>query len=76
MPSIYDLTVKDIHGKSVKLSKYKGKASYASVAELASATLGNDRDGLRREFLNLVRKAETLAQRQPADGADSIDGGR
>ena len=26
MPSIYDFTVKDIHGKSVKLSKYKGKA--------------------------------------------------
>ena len=26
MASIYDFTVKDIHGKSVKLSKYKGKA--------------------------------------------------
>jgi len=49
-------------GLLLRDSKYKGKASYASVAELASATLGNDRDGLRREFVNLVRKAETLAQ--------------
>jgi glutathione peroxidase len=26
MPSIYDFTVKDIHGKSIKLDAYKGKA--------------------------------------------------
>ena len=25
MPSVYDFSVKDIHGKTVKLSKYKGK---------------------------------------------------
>jgi Ca-activated chloride channel family protein len=57
-------------GLLLRDSKYKGKASYASVAELASSTLGNDRDGLRREFVSLVRKAETLAQRQRADRLD------
>lgn len=63
-------------GLLLRDSKYKAKASYASVAELAGATLGNDRDGLRREFVNLVRKAETLAQRQRADRGESIDVGR
>jgi len=61
-------------GLLLRDSKYKGEASYASVAELAGATLGNDRDGLRQEFVNLVKKAATLAQRQRADRGDSDEG--
>lgn len=61
-------------GLLLRDSKYKGKASYASVAEVAGATLGDDRDGLRREFVNLVRKAEMLAQRQRADRGDTDEG--
>jgi Ca-activated chloride channel family protein len=63
-------------GLLLRDSKYKGKASFASVAELAGATLGNDRDGLRREFVALVRRAETLVQRNRADRGDSDTGGR
>lgn len=62
-------------GLLLRDSKYKGKASYASVAETAGATLGNDPDGLRREFVTLVRKAQTLAQRR-ADRGESVDVGR
>jgi Ca-activated chloride channel family protein len=63
-------------GLLLRDSKYKGKASFASVAELAGATLGNDRDGLRREFVALVRRAETLVQRNRADRGDSDTEGR
>jgi Ca-activated chloride channel family protein len=53
-------------GLLLRDSKYKGKATYASVAELAGATLGNDPDGLRQEFVSLVRKAAALARDQRA----------
>ncbi|MDP9177575.1 MAG: von Willebrand factor type A domain-containing protein [Gemmatimonadota bacterium] len=60
-------------GMLLRDSKYKGKATYASVAELASATLGNDPDGLRREFVTLVRQAETVARHQRAGRGGSFD---
>jgi Ca-activated chloride channel family protein len=53
-------------GLLLRDSKYKGKATYASVAELAGATLGSDPDGLRQEFVSLVRKAAALARDQRA----------
>jgi Ca-activated chloride channel family protein len=55
-------------GLLLRDSKYKGRASFSSVSELARATLGNDPDGLRQEFLALVRKAEALARERRADG--------
>ena len=60
-------------GLLLRDSKYKGNATYASVAELASATLGNDPDGLRREFVGLVRQAATVARRQRADRGTSFE---
>jgi Ca-activated chloride channel family protein len=47
-------------GLLLRDSKYRGSSSFASVTELARATLGDDPDGLRREFVTLVEKAATL----------------
>jgi len=48
-------------GMLLRSSKYKGDASYAAVLETASATRGEDKHGLRREFLDLVRAAQRLS---------------
>jgi Ca-activated chloride channel family protein len=47
-------------GLLLRDSKYRGNSSFASVAELARATLGDDPDGLRREFVALVEKAASI----------------
>ena len=47
-------------GLLLRDSKYKGTATFSSVGELARRSVGNDPDGLRQEFLALVRKAATL----------------
>jgi Ca-activated chloride channel family protein len=47
-------------GLLLRDSRYRGNSSFASVTELARATLGDDPDGLRREFVTLVEKASTL----------------
>jgi hypothetical protein len=39
-------------------SKHKGQASYAAVLEIAAASRGDDRHGLRAEFLELVQAAQ------------------
>jgi len=41
-------------------SEYKGEATLPLVAKIAAGALGQDRGGYRAEFLDLVRKAETL----------------
>jgi Ca-activated chloride channel family protein len=41
-------------------SEYKGEATLPMVAKIAAGALGPDRGGYRAEFLDLVRKAETL----------------
>ena len=47
-------------------SPYKGSLTYAGVLEIAQPTLARDRAGYRKEFLELVRKAQDLtAQRRP-----------
>jgi Ca-activated chloride channel family protein len=47
-------------GLLLRDSKFKGKATYAGIVETARANLGNDQDGLRAEFVSLVRKAASL----------------
>jgi len=47
-------------GLLLRDSKYKGAATFSSVSELARRSVGNDPDGLRQEFLALVRKAASL----------------
>ena len=47
-------------GMVLRNSEYKGEATLPLVAKIAASALGPDRGGYRAEFLDLVRKAETL----------------
>ncbi len=47
-------------GMLLRDGEFKGDATFATVAKLAAAALGPDEGGYRAEFLDLVRKAETL----------------
>jgi Ca-activated chloride channel family protein len=51
-------------GMILRGSPYKGAATYASVMELADASRGTDPGGYRKEFVELVRKARTLANQK------------
>ena len=45
-------------------SPYKGTLTYAGVLEIALPTLSRDRAGYRKEFVELVRRAQALASPQ------------
>jgi Ca-activated chloride channel family protein len=47
-------------GMVLRNSEYKGEATLPLVAKIAAGALGQDRGGYRAEFLDLVRKADTL----------------
>jgi Ca-activated chloride channel family protein len=47
-------------GMLLRNSKHAGKSSYALVRELGSSSLGQDPNGYRAEFLELVKRAEQL----------------
>ena len=47
-------------GMVLRNSEFKGEATLPLVAKIAAGALGPDRGGYRAEFLDLVRKAETL----------------
>jgi Ca-activated chloride channel family protein len=47
-------------GLLLRESKYRKNASYRDVIETVRQTLGEDQDGLRSEFIDLVRKASTM----------------
>jgi Ca-activated chloride channel family protein len=42
-------------------SPYKGSLTYAAVLEIAQPTLARDPSGYRKEFVEMVRKAQALA---------------
>ncbi|HZN33012.1 MAG TPA: YfbK domain-containing protein, partial [Pirellulaceae bacterium] len=48
-------------GQLLRNSKYKGDVSFAAVLETASAAKGQDKHGLRAEFLELVKAAQRLS---------------
>jgi Ca-activated chloride channel family protein len=41
-------------------SEYKGNINYAKVINMANASIGNDMEGYRKEFVTLVKKTESL----------------
>jgi Ca-activated chloride channel family protein len=45
-------------------SPHKGDADLDKVLEWATASVGEDRGGLRAEFLQLIEKARSLAPRR------------
>jgi Ca-activated chloride channel family protein len=47
-------------GMLLRDSEFRGDATFATVARLAGAALGPDAGGYRAEFLDLVRRAESL----------------
>jgi Ca-activated chloride channel homolog len=47
-------------GMLLRNSPYKGSLTYAGVLEIAQPSLANDPSGYRREFVELVRKAQAL----------------
>jgi Ca-activated chloride channel family protein len=42
-------------------SEHKGAVRYADVVALAEGARGQDREGYRAEFVNLVRAADSLS---------------
>ncbi|NPA67039.1 MAG: VWA domain-containing protein [Chlorobi bacterium] len=49
-------------GMLLRDSKFKGNATYKSVAELAKSAAGKDEFGYRKEFISLVKTAELLSK--------------
>ncbi len=47
-------------GMLLRKSEQKGNATYENIIELAEAALGKDKEGYRRECLQLMRSAEIL----------------
>ena len=47
-------------GMLLKNSEYRGTLNYQKVHELAARAKGDDKEGYRAEFINLVKKAESL----------------
>ena len=48
-------------GLLLRDSEYKGRASYAGVLALAEKARGQDPEGYRVEFINLVKSAQLLS---------------
>jgi Ca-activated chloride channel family protein len=42
-------------------SPHKGRATYPAVLEWAEDGVGDDRGGYRQEFIDLVKRAKTVA---------------
>jgi len=55
-------------GMLLRDSKLKGSANYAGVVDLARKATGEDANGYRAGFVQLVRKAEVIAQLQGKTG--------
>ncbi len=49
-------------GMLLRNSEYKGKSSYASVMALAEKAIGEDVEGYRKEFVQLVSRASSLSK--------------
>ena len=45
---------------TLRQSEHRGSATFAQAIALASDALGEDRGGYRAQFIELVRKAQTL----------------
>ncbi|MEQ8787785.1 MAG: VWA domain-containing protein [Pirellulaceae bacterium] len=51
-------------GMLLRRSRYAGDSSFASVEEIARGALGDDKEGRRQEFIDLVQQAEQLTPRK------------
>jgi Ca-activated chloride channel homolog len=53
-------------------SKFKGKSNYSDVLKLAKSAVGNDSNGYRREFIELVNSAQKLDNREHVASNDRM----
>ena len=53
-------------GMLLKDSKYTGAATYASVISQAESAIGKDKEGYRRECVQLMKSAELLDRNSTA----------
>ncbi len=51
-------------GMILKNSEHKGELTFKSVLDVAEKSKGDDKEGYRAEFINLVKKAKSLHQRE------------
>ncbi|MDQ8205304.1 VWA domain-containing protein [Pelagicoccus sp. SDUM812003] len=56
-------------GMVLRNSEHVGEYSLSEVESLASGSLGSDRGGYRREFLDTLRKAKSISAAQQRDAA-------
>ncbi|HEX6060038.1 MAG TPA: YfbK domain-containing protein, partial [Gemmatimonadaceae bacterium] len=49
-------------GMILRDSEHRGSATYESVLALAEGAIGEDAEGYRREFLDLVRRSAAIAE--------------
>lgn len=57
-------------GLILRQSAFKGSANYGKVIELAKKAKGNDEEGYRAEFIQLVKIAKTLDRNELAQNKD------
>jgi Ca-activated chloride channel family protein len=53
-------------GILLRNSQYKGTADFSSVKQTAQSAMGNDAEGYRKEFIQLIKKASSLKEKETA----------
>ncbi len=51
-------------GMLLRNSQYKGNADFLSVKQTAQSAIGNDEEGYRKEFINLLKTAASLKEKE------------
>ena len=64
-----------LFGMLLQSSEFSGEADWSTAYDLARSSLGNDPDGQRAEFLNLVARARDLDGRRE-ESLSSLEGRR
>jgi Ca-activated chloride channel family protein len=49
-------------GMLLRESEFKGNTSYSNILQIATGATGNDTEGYRKEFVTLVKKAQSLVK--------------
>ena len=53
-------------GMLLRNAQYKGNADFLSVKQTAQSAIGNDEEGYRKEFIQLIKTAASLKQKETA----------
>jgi Ca-activated chloride channel family protein len=60
-------------GMLLRNSEYKGKSNYHHVLQLAQSVTTEDKDGYRKEFVELVKKARKLSKNVAVKDEESLE---